>query len=81
MLNTTLTVPQITFLQPPPAGSQSEQILNESLENVLTMVSSKINNPGTNQPAVADSFARVADPWTVNKKLTQVFPVNNPPTP
>jgi len=81
MVHTTLTASQVTYIQPPPAGSQSEQIANQALQNIITVSESEIDNPGTNQPAVASTFPRVADPWTVNPNLTQFFPVNSPPAP
>jgi hypothetical protein len=81
MLNYTVTSSQTTYVQPPPAGSVSEQIPNTTTLNVVQTNSSELNNPGTNQPAVADSFPRVADPWTINPGLTQFYPVNQPPAP
>jgi hypothetical protein len=80
MLHFTVTSAQVTYVQPPPANSQSEQIPNTTFLNVQPVNSSELDNPGTNQSVVADSFPRVADPWTVNGNLTQFFPVNAPPT-
>jgi hypothetical protein len=81
MLHFTITSAQVTYVQPPPVNSQSEQIPNTTFLNVQTVNSSELDNPGTNQPAVASTFPRVADPWIVNPNLVQVFPVNNPPAP
>lgn len=78
-LHTVLTGTQVTYVQPAPNGSLL--IPNQAVQNVNTVNTSELDNPGKNQPAVASTFARVADPWTVNAKLTQVFPVNKPPTP
>ena len=80
-IHTLITSTQVTVLIPPPAGSVSTIIPNESRENLAAVNSSEVDNPGLIQPPVTSSFARVADPWTVNPKLVQYFPVNMPPTP
>jgi len=80
-MNTTFTTEQITYVQPPPAGSVQEIVPNQALQNVVRVVSSELDNPGTIPPAIPDSFPRVADVYSVNQKLTQAFPVNAPPTP
>ena len=81
-MNTTFTTEQTTYVQPPPVGSVQEIIPNQALQNVVFVVSSELDNPGTIPPVVADSFPYgVQDVYLVNQKLTQVFPVNAPPTP
>lgn len=80
-IHTLITTTQVTFLIPPPAGAVQTQIPNQQLQEVVSVQSSEVDNPGLIPKPVADSFARVADPWTVNPNLVQYFPVNNPPAP
>lgn len=80
-IHTIITTTAVTYLQPPPAGTVSTVIPNESRENVITVNSSEVDNPGSIPLPVASTFIRIADPWTVNPNLTQYFPVNAPPTP
>lgn len=80
-IHTIITTTAVTFVQPPPAGAVQKQIPNQQLQEVVSVQSSEVDNPGLIPPPVADSFARVQDPWTVNPNLTQYFPVNNPPAP
>jgi len=76
------TTEQVTFQQPPPAGSFQEIIPNQALQNVVEVQTSVLDNPGTNQQPVADSFPYgISDVYLVNQKLSQMFPVNAPPTP
>lgn len=81
MLHNLITNFQVTYVQPPPTGSISVIVPNQALQNEVSVTSSIQANPGTNQPAVASTFPRVADPWTVNPNLTQFFPCNAPPAP
>lgn len=80
-IHTIITTTKVSVLQPPPAGAVSTVIPNESRENLVTVNSSEVDNPGLIQPPVASTFVRIADPWTVNPNLTQYFPVNAPPAP
>jgi hypothetical protein len=79
-LHTSLTAVQVTFVQPPPNGSQA--IPNQQLQNIQTVVSSLIDNPGSNPSATASSYPYgIQDVYSVNPNLTQFYPVNKPPSP
>jgi len=80
-LSVHFTSEQVTYQQPPPAGSVSEAIPNQTLQNVVFVLSSELDNPGTVPPATPDSFPRVADVYSVNPNLSQFFPINAPPAP
>jgi hypothetical protein len=80
-LHQTFTTSQITYQQPPPAGAVAEIVPNSAYLNVQQVQQSELDSPGVIQPAIADVFFRVADPWTVNPELVQFFPVNAPPAP
>jgi hypothetical protein len=81
-LHTSVTSTQVTYTQPPPAGSVAVIIPNQALQNEVTVTSSAIDNPGAIQPLTANVFPYgVSDVYSVNQNLTQVFPVNAPPAP
>lgn len=78
MSHATITAVQVTFTQPPPNGSVV--IPNQQLQNVTTVTSSLIDNPGNIPSGTVSTFPYgIADVYTVNQKLSQFFPVNAPP--
>jgi hypothetical protein len=79
----TLTSQQTTYVLPPPVGSVSEQISNSTTLNVEPVVSGVINEPdgksgtnSTNGVTAAPPVYNPGDPWTQNRSLVQMEPVN-----
>jgi len=81
-IHTLITTTQVTFTQPPPAGAVQVQIPNQQLQEVVTVTAATVDNPGTNQTAMASSFPYgLSDVYSVNPNLSQFYPVNAPPKP
>jgi hypothetical protein len=81
--HTILTGEQVTFTQPPPAGSKPVAISNSIVENVIFVTASSIQEPdntagtnSTNGTVFGPSPYTPPDVFTQNKKIGQLAPLN-----
>lgn len=82
-VHTILIGEQVTFTQPPPAGSEPIAISNSIVENAIFITASDINAPdnqnGTNSTdgvVAGPSPYTPADVFTQNRKIGQLAPIN-----